>query len=134
MINNDDTFGYLLSDSLTEKERIFKLSKAVINEQDELVIRLLVNADDYDKYLNDELRAKVNAIVKGMIPEDVDFHVVYIKTETTEKYLTQKIQEFFYEESTLIFGKIKDAKVSIEINYGTVEIKIGVTPDVYGYF
>lgn len=133
MINNDDTFGYLLSDSLTEKERIFKLSKAVINEQDELVIRLLVNADDYDKYLNDELRAKVNAIVKGIIPEDVDFHVVYIKTETTEKYLTQKIQEFFYEESTLIFGKIKDAKVSIEINFGTVEIKIGVTPDVYGY-
>lgn len=133
MINNDDSFGYLLNDGLSEKERIFKLSKAILNEQEELVIRLLVDADDYDKYLSDELKAKVRAIVKGMIPEGVIFHIVYVKTETTEKYLTQKIQEFFYEESTLIYGKIKDAKVTIEIDYGTVTIKIGVTPDVYGY-
>ncbi len=133
MINNDDSFGYLLNDSLSEKERIFKLSKAILNEQEELVIRLLVNADDYDKYLTDELKGKVKAVVKGIVPDGVQFHVVYVKTETTEKYLTQKIQEFFYEESTLIFGKIKDAKISIEIDYGTVTVKIGVTPDVYGY-
>ncbi len=133
MLRTEDSFTYLLNDSLTEKERIFKLSKAILNEQEELVVQLLVNADDYDKLLTDELKVKVRAIVEGIIPDGVSFHVVYKKTETTERYLTQHIQEFFYEESTLIFGKIKEAKISIEINYGTVLVKMGVTPDMFGY-
>ena len=62
MLRTDDNFTYFLNDSLTEKERIFKLSKAILNEQEELVVQLLVNADDYDKILTDELRSKVNAI------------------------------------------------------------------------
>ena len=133
MLRTDDNFTYFLNDSLTEKERIFKLSRAILNEQEELVVQLLVNADDYDKLLTDELKNKVNAIVEGIIPEGVQFHVVYKKTETTDRYITQHIQDFFYEESTLIYGKIKEAKISIEINYGTVVVKMGVTPDMYGY-
>lgn len=132
-IRNDDPFGYLLNEGLAEKERIFKLSKAILNEQEELIIQLLVNSDDYDKYLTDELKAKVKAIIRGIVPDNIFFHIVYKKTETTDRYLIQKIQEYFYEESTLIFGKIKDAKIGVEINYGTVKIKIGVTPDMFGY-
>ena len=96
---NNDTFTYLLNDSLTEKERIFKLSKAILNETEELVIVLLVDSDDYDKYLDDELRNKVKAIVAGIVPDGIITHVVYKKTETSEKYVIQLIYDYFYNES-----------------------------------
>ncbi len=134
MINREiDTFSLLLNDGLAEKEQIFKLSKAILNENEELVIQLLVNADDYDRLLSDELRKKVNAIVKGIVPEGVFYHVVYRKTETTDRYITQNVYEFFNEQSSLIYNKIKGAKIDVEINFGTVLIKMGVTPDMYGY-
>ena len=70
MINRgNDTFSILLNESLAEKERIFKLSKAILNESEELVVQLLVNADDYDRMLNDDLRKKVLSIIKGIVPE-----------------------------------------------------------------
>lgn len=134
MINRgNDTFSILLNESLAEKERIFKLSKAILNESEELVVQLLVNADDYDRMLNDDLRKKVLSIIKGIVPEGITCHVVYKKTETTDRYITQNVYEFFNEQSSLIFNRIKGAKIDVEINYGTVLIKMGVSPDMYGY-
>ncbi|MBR2350109.1 MAG: 3'-5' exoribonuclease [Clostridia bacterium] len=130
---NNDVFGYLLNDSLAEKERIFKLSKAILNENEELVIVLLVDSDDYDKYLDDELRNKVKAIVAGIVPDGIITHVVYRKTETTDKYVIQLIYDYFYNESTLILNKLKNAKIDVEIDFGTLRVKIGITPDMYGY-
>ncbi len=134
MINRgNDTFDLLLNNGLSEREQIFKLSKAILDSNEELVVQLLVNADDYDRMLNDELRKKVKSIVKGILPEGIVFHVVYKKTETTERYVIQNVYEFFNEQSSLIFNRIKNAKLEVEINYGTVLIKMGVTPDMYGY-
>ena len=62
-----DTFTLLLNDGLAEKEQIFKLSKAILDNKEELVVQLLVNADDYDRLLDDELRKKVKAIIKGIV-------------------------------------------------------------------
>ncbi len=130
---NTAPFNYLLNEGLQENERIFKLSKAVLNDTDELVVQLLINADDYDKFLTDDLKKKVKAIINGIVPEGIRFHVVFRKTETTERYILQNIHEFFLEESSFIYNKIQAAKIEIEINYGTVIIKIGVTPDMYSY-
>ena len=128
-----DTFTLLLNDGLAEKEQIFKLSKAILDNKEELVVQLLVNADDYDRLLDDDLRKKVKAIIKGIVPEGIVFHVVYRKTETTDRYVTQNVYEFFNEQSSLIYNKIKGAKIEVEINYGTVLVRMGVTPDMFGY-
>ena len=128
-----DGFTLLLNQGLADNEHIFKLSKAVLDSNDELVVQLLVNADDYDKFLTDDLRKRVNSVIKTIIPEGIFFHVVYKKTETTDRYVTQNVYEFFNEQSSLIYNKIKGAKIDIEINYGTVLVRMGVTPDMYGY-
>ena len=130
---NSDEFSIQFNERLMENERIFKLSKAILDAKDELVVQLLVNADDYDKFLNDDLRKKVNKAIGEIIPEGIIFHVVYKKTETTERYVTQNVYEFFNEHSSLIYNKIKGAKIGVEINYGAVSVKMGVTPDMYGY-
>ncbi len=126
-------FNYLLNNEMRDNEKIFKLSKAILNDNDELVIQLLVNSDDYDNLLNDELKDRVENVVKTLIPEGINFNIVYRKTETTERYVMQNVHEFFINESDLIYGRIKTAKIEIEINYGTVLVKMGVTPDMFGY-
>lgn len=128
------TFGYLLNESLDENERIFKLSGAVLTGTDELVITLLSEADDYDKLLNDQLKTKVRSIVKGILPKDIKFHIVYKKTETSERYILQNINDFFYKESSLLFSKLGDITFEIQIEYGLVKIKVGAPPDIFGYF
>lgn len=134
MVNRSgDNFIILLNGVLQEKERIFKLSKAVLNNREELVIQLLVNSDDYDRLLDDDLKKKVTAGIKGIVPEGVITHVVYRKTETTDRYVRQNIYEFFNEQSSLIYNRIKGAKIEVEINYGTVLVKMGVSPDMFGY-
>ena len=104
-----DGFTLLLNQGLADNEHIFKLSKAVLDSNDELVVQLLVNADDYDKFLTDDLRKRVNSVIKTIIPEGIFFHVVYKKTETTDRYVTQNVYEFFNEQSSLIYNKIKGA-------------------------
>lgn len=130
---DNSTFGYLLNESLDENERIFKLSGAVLNETDELVITLLAEADNYDKLLDDKLKAKTRAIVKGILPKDVPFHIVYKKTETSERYILQNIHDFFYKESSLLFSKLGDVTFEVQIEYGFVKIKVGAPPDIFGY-
>ena len=64
---NSDEFSIQFNERLMENERIFKLSKAILDAKDELVVQLLVNADDYDKFLNDDLRKKVNKTIGEII-------------------------------------------------------------------
>lgn len=130
---DNGAFNYLLNESLNEEERIFKLSHAVINETDELVITLLVDATNYDTRLNEELKHKVSDIIGDILPKNIIFHVVYKKTETSERYILQCINDFFYKESSLLFSKLGDVTFDIQIEYCLVKIKVGAPPDVFGY-
>lgn len=130
---DNSAFGYLLNEALNENERIFKLSAAVLNETDELVITLLAEADNYDKMLDEPLKAKVRSIVGEILPPGIKYYVVYKKTETSERYILQCIQDFFYKESSLLFSKLRDVKFDVQIEFGFVKIKAGATPDIFGY-
>ena len=69
-------FMYMLEEALYENERIFKLAEAVL-DGDKLTVAFLVRADDYDKLLTEELKAKVKDIVRGIVPEAFSVEIVY---------------------------------------------------------
>lgn len=126
-------FSYVLEQALDENERIFKFTGAVLNEREEVIITLLVAAGDYDAKLNDGLRAKVEKIVREIVPAAYVVHVVYRKTDTDERFIREKIFGYFYDSSPIMTAKIKDAPLNVEIGFGTVKASIGLPPDVFSY-
>ena len=125
-------FMYMLEEALYENERIFKLAEAVL-DGDKLTVAFLVRADDYDKLLTEELKAKVKDIVRGIVPEAFSVEIVYRKTVTEEKYLLSLIHGYFYEKSPLLLQKIDDNKIKFEITPSAVKVSIGMSADAFGY-
>ena len=66
----DGGAGYIyhLNSELLENERIFKLSSAILNRDNTLVISLIIRASDYDNSLTDELRKKVETTTRTLVP------------------------------------------------------------------
>lgn len=129
----NNSFSYVLDSALEENERIFKFTGAVLNSREEVIVTLLVAADDYDSKLNDALRAKVDKIVREAVPEAYDVHVVYKKTDTDERFIREKIFNYFYDSSPIMTAKIKDAPMEIETGFGTVKVSVGLPADVFSY-
>lgn len=130
---DNGSFSYVLEQALDENERIFKFTGAVLNAREEVIITLLVAADDYDAKLDDALRAKVEKIIREVVPEAYETHVIFRKTDTDERFIREKIFGYFYDSSPIMTAKIKDAPVSVETGYGSVKISVGLPPDVFSY-
>lgn len=115
-----------------ENERIFKFAGATL-DGDALEVTMLVRSEDFDALLTDELKSKVDKVVRSILPESFDVKVVFRKTLTEEKYLLSLIHGFFYEKSPLLFQKIDDKKITFEIMPSMVSVRIGLGSDAYSY-
>lgn len=130
---DNGTFTYLFESALHERERIFKLSSAVLNADGSLVVTFIVNADDYDKYLDPALKAKAEDAVKAIVPDDYKVFIVYKKSVNEASYINRLVMEYLYNEAPLMFPKIKENPVVIEIDFNTVTVKLTLPQLVYAY-
>jgi|AGTN01.1.fsa_nt_gi exonuclease, DNA polymerase III, epsilon subunit family len=132
-MQNNLAFTYALNAELSETERIFKLSEAILNQDGSLAVTLIVDAADYDKFLDAALKEKVEKIVRSIVPASFDVAVVFKKTYAEEGYVLRLVSEFLYREAALVFGKIDKEQIKAEIGYDYVKVKITVPPYVYSY-
>ncbi|MFI3228593.1 MAG: exonuclease domain-containing protein [Bacillota bacterium] len=114
-------FMFEFNKKLSERERIFKLSEAIV-VQNRLEIILLVKASDYDSMLNEEFRNKVDAFIGELVPKTFSVKITYRKTVSDNTYITRCVMEFFLKELPLVFPKISDRTVETEIEYDTIAL------------
>lgn len=122
-----------LNKGLRNEERIFKLKEAVQQKNNVIRIDLLVNAAKYDAFLNNELKAKVNEIIKGFFPAGVKFRVNYIKTITEQKYVFRAINDYIYNNSPTVFPSMQSAKYDVNIKGDTITVDITLEKYLYTY-
>lgn len=122
-----------LNSGLREEEKIFKLKEAVQQKNNTFRIDLLVNAIRYDAVLNDELKKKVNSIIKGFFPDNIPFKVNYIKTITENKYVLRAIMDYIYANAPTIFTSLQTADYEIEIKSEIILVNITLEKYLYGY-
>ena len=127
------SYIYHLNSELLESERIFKLSSAILNRDNTLVITLILRANDYDLLLTDELREKVETITRKLIPPTYHTTVLYKKTISDESYIIKCVNDFIYEESPLVYRKMSDCDIAIETGYDTITVRMCLPPYVYSF-
>ncbi|MFA5449365.1 MAG: 3'-5' exonuclease [Clostridia bacterium] len=118
---------------LKDERKLLKLGTAVLNADNQLVITFVIDADDYDKYLDNELRKRVEDAVLKLIPSSFKTHIVYRKSSLDRGYISRLVMEFLYNEIPLIFSKIKEESLTVEIEYELVKVKLALTPNTYSF-
>ena len=125
---------YLFNQSLPERERLFKLSRAQYDEDlNEVTVYLLMAAADYDEKLDQALKGKAEAVVREIVPKSFEVQTVFIKTDTSESYVRALILQYLYAKSPMLFPRIKADKISVALEYGKIKIDLQVGSDVYAH-
>lgn len=128
-----ESYIYHLNTELLENERIFKLSSALLNKDNSLVITLIVNAKDYDNKLSAELKDKVRTVTRKLVPECYNPKILFKKTISDESYINQLINDFFYKESPLVLRKLSDCSITTETGYDTITVNLDLPPYLYSF-
>lgn len=121
-----------LDNRLRPEERIFKFRSA------ELVgslfkLELLVDHNAYDDILNDELKNKVYAASKEIIPESFTLNVKYVKANNEETAIIKHIMEFVYKEKPTVYSGFSTSEVAVESGADVVFIQITLEKYLYEY-
>lgn len=133
---NDKTakFMYLFNQSLPERERLFKLSRATYYEtENKVTVYLLMAAADYDAKLDQALKDKVAGIIREIVPASFETDVKFIKTDTSESYIRSLILQYLYDNSPMLYPRVNADKISVTIDYGKVKANLQVASDVYAH-
>lgn len=120
-----------LNERLFEEQRIFKIHSASLVNQKMLNLIFIVEARNYDKYLDDKLMQKVEDKIREIIPQVFNIHIAYKKTFTEEKLIKRTIMDYVYKEYPSIYSFFKNSDIKIDITGD--EIKVDIYAEKYIY-
>lgn len=116
---------YKFNEQLSDREKVFKLSEAILVGET-LEIIMLIKATDYDSMLDDALKCKVETVIRSIVPESIKIKVKYKKTICEKGYITRCVMDYFLNEQPLVYPKISGREVVTEVEYDTVKITMKV--------
>lgn len=121
-----------LEKNLRPEERIFKFRSAELCGNN-FCVELLVDHNAYDDALNEELKNKVFAATKKLIPESLSVDIKYVKANNEDQTIIKHIMEFVYKEKPTIYNGFVDADIGIEVAADVIFIKITIEKYLYEY-
>lgn len=127
-MNDHDYFMYHLNAQLLPEERILKLSSKTQDKKGVWSISFIVNADDYDAYLNANLKNKVETIVQQLMPYQHDAVISYEKTITSEDYISHLIHDYLYRCKPVLYTQVSNADIKVKMNINNVKIEMTLAP------
>lgn len=122
-----------LNEFLFEEQRIFKLHSVSLIKERIVNIVFIVEARDYDKFLDDELMQKVEKAVRKIVPEVFDTHISYKKTYTEEKFIKRAVMDYVYREFPSIFSFFQNSDLIIDITGDGIKTYIYAEKYIYKF-
>ncbi len=96
-------------------------SATYYKEKRELQVKFIISAFEIQSF-DDEMKAKVLEVLKEMF-NGVNVSVQYIRTYADQGVVKNKILEFFNRQNQMIFRRISDESLSVDVNEHDIEIK-----------
>ncbi len=109
----DNDFCRALNEKLNPEERIFKFKSAELSGSI-LTVVFLVRSTDYDKFLDERLKKKVNDIASSIVPEDIGVIVRFSKAFADDTSVQNKIIEYVFREHKSVYPIFAAAKYNFE--------------------
>lgn len=101
---------------------MLKLNSATYyKQQRELVVKFIISAFEVRSF-DDESKKKVQSIVEEMF-SGINVSVQYIRTYADNNVVKNKILEFFNRTNQMIFRRINDATLKIEVGDNDIDVK-----------
>lgn len=132
MPRDNGNFMYFFNRELTERDRIFKISSVVLKDN-LLSVLFIVNADDYDKKLDDGLKNRVYDAARELVPEGFEIKIDYKKTVTEHDHIVQCMFKYIYDTTPMLFSKLNGDSVKTEVSYDSVTVTMTVSPMVFSF-
>ncbi|MDR2267519.1 MAG: 3'-5' exoribonuclease [Christensenellaceae bacterium] len=128
-----DSFMYHLNEQLTERERIFKLSSDHLEKSGILIIAFIINAEDYDKYLDHSLKQKVKSIATNITHAKYDLRIIFEKTFTSSDYVKRLLHDYLYHNAALLYPQVTGVPISVDLDVDVVRIEMTLAPYLCDY-
>ena len=126
----DNKYISELNKNLSAEEKIFKLNSAIYDGQS-VSITLIAEYKKYDLYLNNELKSKIFAISKELLPEGLPFEINYRKVEATEKNVLRTLFDFLKERLITLVDSFSSSDIKVEISDLAISISIPLEEHIY---
>jgi len=121
---NEIPFIEELNKRLLENERIFKFRNAELSKGKYFSLELLLNSYSYNNFFDNQLKKKVEGIIKSILPKSLSVNVRFIKTITSSDLIRKAIFEYILKEKPTFYDNFVNADVDIDIVGNMVYINI----------
>ena len=109
---------------------MLKLNSATYyKQQRELVVKFIISAFEVRAF-DDESKKKVQSIIEEMF-SGITVSVQYIRTYADANVVKNKVLEFFNRTNQMIFRRINDETLNIEVGDNDIDVKLTFDTPTY---